>query len=243
MVDAVEVPSRSQLEALAEIGQQVGYNGVYIYLRYREILAALAGQAFESVLVVGCGYGLFDRLLPPSASLVGVDPAQAEVAFASEWAHSNRPSYRYLQSDLEALQLPADTFDLVIASEVLEHIAPEEADRLIQEVVRVAKPGATVVFTVPNLEQLRNRARRAVAMKPVFMDPTHLREYTKASLLAAVSDTPLREQSLSGAVLYFPLETKVSRILSPWASLRRWLAHRYPVISSHLILTARKAIG
>ena len=46
------------------------------------------------------------------------------------------------------LDYPDDTFDLVTAIEVLEHI--EELDQALEEICRVFKPGGRFAFTTPN---------------------------------------------------------------------------------------------
>jgi SAM-dependent methyltransferase len=55
------------------------------------------------------------------------------------------------QGDLEALDLPADRFDLVINEGVVEHWLDQTARRqVLAAMTRVAKRGATVVVIVPN---------------------------------------------------------------------------------------------
>ena len=60
--------------------------------------------------------------------------------------HTVRPSTRR-----HCISLPDDSFDRVIASEVLEHI-PDDTDAMA-EIARVTKPGGTIAVTVPRAGQ------------------------------------------------------------------------------------------
>ena len=52
-----------------------------------------------------------------------------------------------VQMDLTDIQMPDDTFDVVVASHVLEHIPDDR--KAIREVLRVLKPGGWAVMQVP----------------------------------------------------------------------------------------------
>ncbi len=49
--------------------------------------------------------------------------------------------------DIQHLELPDDSFDLILCNHVLEHVVEDEA--AIQELARVARPSGTVIITVP----------------------------------------------------------------------------------------------
>ncbi len=68
------------------------------------------------------------------------------------------------QVDITRLPMPAETYDVVIANHVLEHI---DADRLaMQELFRVLKPGGTALLTVPV-----NPTRQDTYENPSITDP------------------------------------------------------------------------
>jgi ubiquinone/menaquinone biosynthesis C-methylase UbiE len=78
---------------------------------------------------------------------------------------------RRLGNDVELLQGSADhlpfedkSFDVVLCTEVLEHVV--EPDRVVRELMRVAKPGARVVVSIPN-EAIIDRAKRLIRRLPV----------------------------------------------------------------------------
>lgn len=71
-------------------------------------------------------------------------------------------------------------FDLIIISEVLEHLPhPKETIRLMYKVL---KPGGIVIFTVPNAWRLKNRIMFLTG-RSFETDYTHLRWYNEAMLI------------------------------------------------------------
>lgn len=238
----VTIPSIAELYALREEGRAVGYGGVHIYLRYRAVLATLAdaGVAPRRLLVLGAGYGIFDRLLPPDVELVGIDVAVGEIAHAAAWAARHRPGWCYLDRPLADCGFADASFDLILLSEVIEHIAETQLPALFAEIRRVLVPGGHLLLTVPNRLQLRNRARRLIGRCPVLMDPTHLREYTLAQARQAVRGSGLAEVAFRGAVLYFPWEGRVARLLPPESPWRSRVVRLAPQLASHFIFLLRK---
>jgi SAM-dependent methyltransferase len=245
-VSRLRVPTIPELHALRAEGREVGYRGIYIYLRYRAVIAALldAGIARPGrVLVVGSGYGIFERLLPPDVELTGIDVAADEVAFAAAWAARHRPGWRYRAQPLADCAFPARHFDLVILSEVIEHIPEPDLPALHAEIRRILAPGGHLLLSVPNRLTLRNRARRLVGRPLVLMDRTHLREYSLAEARAAAAATGLREEAFRAAVLYFPYEPRVARVLAPESALRERLARAAPALASHFVFVLGAPAG
>jgi len=79
---------------------------------------------------------------------------------------------RRLGDDVELLQGSADqlpfedaTFDVVLCTEVLEHVV--EPARVVRELMRVAAPGARVVVSIPN-EAIIDRAKRMIRRMPII---------------------------------------------------------------------------
>ena len=236
----VEVPSFARLHALRAEGMQVAYRGIYIYLRYRAILEVLAGRRFDRVLEVGCGYGIFARLLPADIDYVGIDTGEAEVRVASAWAAAHRPGWRFLRGTVTTHAQADAAFDLVLLSEVLEHMPEQEAEATLAACVRALAPGGHLLLTVPNRLHVRNRARRLASRELVWMDPTHLREYTLPEARRLVEALPLTRVAFRGAVLYFPKEALAARLIRPESRLRTALVAAFPALASHFVFLLRK---
>lgn len=77
--------------------------------------------------------------------------------FHPEWTNVDLESVdpQVLKHDIrQGLPFDDDTFDVVYHSHVLEHLAPEDGERLIAECYRVLKPGGVLRIVVPDLEQI-----------------------------------------------------------------------------------------
>jgi 2-polyprenyl-3-methyl-5-hydroxy-6-metoxy-1,4-benzoquinol methylase len=130
----------------------------------------------DRVLDLGCGAGYFSALAAASGAIVtGADVAQE----ALRRAHAANPGIHFELVPFDGL-LPFDdtSFDLVWASEVIEHVA--DTANWLSEVRRVLVPGGAVVITTP----AHGRLRLLVHGVERYSDPQgdHLHLYTKRSL-------------------------------------------------------------
>jgi ubiquinone/menaquinone biosynthesis C-methylase UbiE len=133
----------------------------------------------ERVLDIGCGEADFAACAAAAgAQVIGADIAEAALARARE---------RHPDIDLRRVEphgpLPFEDceFDLVWASEVIEHVA--DTQRWLSEVRRVLAPGGELVITTPFHGRVKN-ALIALTRFERHHDPVgqHLRFYTRRSL-------------------------------------------------------------
>jgi SAM-dependent methyltransferase len=110
----------------------------------------------DRVLDLGCGFGRHAfEAYRRGAHVVAVDRSQEEVtsvtamfrAMAAEGEAPGGVVARAVRADLLSLPFPDASFDVVMASEVLEHI-PDD-DVAMAEIARVVRPGGRVAVTVP----------------------------------------------------------------------------------------------
>jgi SAM-dependent methyltransferase len=229
------LPSSSQMDEARRAGQAIGYRGEGIYVRYTGVLQMLSGLTGDRILEIGCGHGVFDRLLPSSATLVGVDISRDEIETARGWADQHRPTFNYFLGRVEDLDLPAEWADITIISEVLEHVPEFETRHMLEAAIALTNRNGWILITVPNIHQLRNRARALVRRPPVFMDPDHDREYTLESARAALRDVGLEIVEERGAVLYGPFEKWVQKVVPADSKLRTRVVSAWPTVASHLM--------
>jgi SAM-dependent methyltransferase len=104
------------------------------------IAERLAAYQPTSILEVGCGYGklLRELRIRLDIPLVGLDFSPTQLACARTFLECDR-EVSLIMSRGEALPFPDGSFDLVVTSAVVLHNPPQIAERIRQEVVRVAR--------------------------------------------------------------------------------------------------------
>ncbi|GAA1969438.1 class I SAM-dependent methyltransferase [Catenulispora subtropica] len=100
----------------------------------------------QSVLDVGCGPGtitadLADRVAPGTVTAVEITADALRLA-QDEIADRGTGNVRFAVADVHALDFPDDTFDVVHAHQVLQHVA--DPVRALKEMRRVCRPGGVV---------------------------------------------------------------------------------------------------
>jgi 2-polyprenyl-3-methyl-5-hydroxy-6-metoxy-1,4-benzoquinol methylase len=141
----------------------------------------------RSLLDVGCGEGVLTErwaTRDPRCETVGVD--LPDPALAAHWAaRVPRANLRFAAMPAEALAFAEGSFELVAATEVLEHLADPWA--ALAEMARVAARWLLVSVPREPLWRLLNLARGAY-LGELGNTPGHLHHWTPASfrrLLAA----------------------------------------------------------
>ncbi len=121
-------------------------NGHWWFEGRRAVMWALLGRAGvrdgARLLDAGCGTGRnlqeFGRLGPAA----GVDPSPEAIDFCRQ-----RGIEGVTRGTIEHLEFPGGAFDLILATDVLEHLRDDRA--ALRELRRVAAPGANLLCTVP----------------------------------------------------------------------------------------------
>jgi 2-polyprenyl-6-hydroxyphenyl methylase / 3-demethylubiquinone-9 3-methyltransferase len=108
-------------------------------------LDALAGLR---VLDIGCGAGILSEPLARlGAQVVGADPAAANIAAAKLHAEEAGLTIDYRATTAAALAQAAERFDIVLAMEVVEHVA--DLRSFVRQCAEMVKPsGIMIVATI-----------------------------------------------------------------------------------------------
>ncbi len=98
---------------------------------------------------------------------------------------------------------PEHTVDLVWSGQSIEHITEEEAEKVIQEVFRVIKPGGSFCLDTPNRHLTKLLVRRG------FVHPEHKIEYTPDELVTKLQKAGfLIKEKLAISPMPYSLKTK-----------------------------------
>ena len=100
-----------------------------------------------SIVDVGCGEGVFVEELAKRGYLrvLGVD--------------DNYSSDIVVRGSALALPIEDERYDVALFLDVIEHIPIERQADVIRELLRVLKPGGSLVISIPNLAHLASRVR------------------------------------------------------------------------------------
>lgn len=123
---------------------------------FMELMAQRLGlQNIKLGLDVGCGVGhwgrIIYRLLDEDATLIGIDQEEKWVEEASKIAQQEpyaQSKLAYQVAVAENLPFEDNYFDLVTCQTVLIHV--KEPKLVIHEMLRVLKPGGTILLVEPN---------------------------------------------------------------------------------------------
>jgi 2-polyprenyl-6-hydroxyphenyl methylase / 3-demethylubiquinone-9 3-methyltransferase len=101
------------------------------------------------ILDIGCGGGILSEPLARlGAAVVGADPAAANIAAAKLHAAAAGLAIDYRATTAEALADLGETFDLVLAMEVVEHVA--DLSLFVQRCAEMVKPGGLMITATIN---------------------------------------------------------------------------------------------
>jgi 2-polyprenyl-3-methyl-5-hydroxy-6-metoxy-1,4-benzoquinol methylase len=146
------------------------------------------------VLDAGCGKGrhICDAFRVPGVDVAGVDLNDADLCTAKEFlsamAGEKGGNWIVARADVTALPFRDSAFDVVICSEVLEHIRDNKS--AVAELVRVLKPGGDLVVTVPRFlpERICWMISEAYHQEP----GGHIRIYKKRELMNLLEEAGTR---------------------------------------------------
>lgn len=182
-------------------------------------------------LDLGCGRGWITRLLADRLDgweVRGVDPLAASVEIARA-QHPGLDIRRATGRDL--LQLgETGTYDLVVASEVIEHVPYGDQDAFLAQALELLRPGGHLLLTTPRGEQQRRWRRSGRRGQPVedwLTEPQLVTRVSRAGFEVVECSRvhpPTRPLTWQGWVDKWLLGRRyVSRL--PLGALRRRLQH------------------
>jgi 2-polyprenyl-6-hydroxyphenyl methylase / 3-demethylubiquinone-9 3-methyltransferase len=109
-------------------------------------LDSLAGL---TILDIGCGGGILaEPLARLGAKVVGIDPSDSNIGVARRHAVQSQLTIEYRSSSAETLAADGETFDVVLAMEVVEHVT--DLDAFIEAAAALVKPGGLLFVATLN---------------------------------------------------------------------------------------------
>jgi 2-polyprenyl-3-methyl-5-hydroxy-6-metoxy-1,4-benzoquinol methylase len=154
------------------------------------------------LLDVGCGTGTFGASLKKNREIEvwGVEPFASAAAIASDKLDHVIAGPFGPETDL-----PACSFDCIVSNDVLEHmVAPELA---LRNAKFLLSTGGTILASIPNVRYLPVLWKLAVCGRWDYedcgvLDKTHLRFFTRSSMLRMFQDEGYTVKSIDGISPY-----------------------------------------
>jgi ubiquinone/menaquinone biosynthesis C-methylase UbiE len=140
---------------LYEYGAAIGYLGRRRRV-YDDLVAQSGVQPGDQILDIGCGTGYFSRraarAVAPGGHVVGIDPSQPVIDYATRLAPAN---CTFQLASAQALPYSDASFDVVISSLAIHHLPADEQPSALGETYRVLRPGGRLL--IADFRPPRNR--------------------------------------------------------------------------------------
>lgn len=190
-------------------------------------------------LDLGCGEGHFCQLLKQKgyySDYLGLEFSQEQVKKA------RRRGFAVRHANLnKKIPLPDASFDIILASEILEHIYDTEF--FLEEIHRILKPEGILFLTTPNIASLGSRIKLLFGIRPAAIDVRvrntsgHIHGFTISDLKALFSDTGFTVKCVTGTDFYFPFLAKDTHVLG---AVCLFLARLFPSLSAGFFFVCKK---
>lgn len=170
-----------------------------------EALSKTAGSSealARTVFDVGCGTGANGKMLEQFGQFYGTDMSQEALRFCHE-----RGLQRLARTWVEHLCFATDSFDVITALDMLEHVDDDMAG--MKELFRVCKPGGFLLVTVPAYGFLWSEHDEALH---------HRRRYTASELRNKLSVAGFEIQRISYFITFLFFVVFAMRF---WQNLRK----------------------
>ena len=218
----------------------------HFHVRRARVLELLP-ERLGRVADVGCGPGVMaEAVLQRGGTFEGVDLSPEMVREATErFGHLAGVSFK--EGNVEALDLPSQAYDQVIAMAVIEYLSTP--DRALNEITRILKPGGIAIVTVPkpwHIDRLTVAATTPVRALARALGAAGADKLPRLCLQPAELDAAAKRAGLipdGGAQYYFTplpypltrlapglcmrLNAPFERLYATRAALASFLAHGY----------------
>ncbi|MDZ7586317.1 MAG: class I SAM-dependent methyltransferase, partial [Patescibacteria group bacterium] len=124
-----------------QISRNIFVFNAFVMARYRQVVKQIPKTANLKILDIGCGDGVLLSLIK-NATLYGIDLDKDGLGYAA-----TNVKAKFIQAPADELPFKPNFFDVVLATEIIEHL--DQPEKLIQEAKRVLKPSGYLILTTP----------------------------------------------------------------------------------------------
>lgn len=150
-------------------------------LKRLESTVSLVPADAKNLIDVGCGNGVFGRLLKqrfPALQITCVDRSAAALEHVA--------AYEKMRCEVTTLPFGDRSFDCVCCLEVIEHLTVEDYKKALAELTRIAR--TTVIISVPYNEMIEKNVDTCPQCRTIFNRDLHFRSFDDAIFADLLSD-------------------------------------------------------
>jgi len=178
-------------------------------IRFKRTLSLIGNTRGKTILDIGCGPApISGRLVNKADVIIGIDLLLEHLRLA------RGKGVECIVADLDkGLPLRSNSVDVVLATEVLEHIY--DTGFLLSEVRRVLKPLGLLILSVPNICSLSSRMKVLIGELPSGVEydvetingkrrAGHIRAFNKQILIALLKKHKFEIEDIRTDVIIIP---------------------------------------
>jgi 2-polyprenyl-3-methyl-5-hydroxy-6-metoxy-1,4-benzoquinol methylase len=189
-------------------------------LKFRAVAARLEGAG--KVLDVGCGPGTFIGNYLDGVDCLGIDFSAPQIDYAHR--RYGTAGHRFSTQALSGLDA---CFDAITMIELIEHLPPAEARRLLAEARGLLSPDGRLVVTTPNYRSLWPVIEWGVNLvSSVRYEQQHINTYGRGRLAAELAEAGYGAVTVGTAVGLAPFAAVFGRRPAQWLdAVERGIGH------------------
>lgn len=179
----------------------------------------------DRVLDLGCGWGTFCFALGHRVrEMVGLDFSQKSVELCERrLPATGLDNVSFVCADARATGMEAESFDLIIAADLMEHLYPDDSREVVQECFRLLRPGGYLSLWTPH----RGHILEALKSRNILLkrDVSHVDYKSMARLKSLVEEAGFVVEKAYYAESHLPVLRTIERaLLGSIPFLRRRIA-------------------
>ena len=134
------------------------------------------------VLDLGCGDCYITNVISKKSDVIGADISQK----ALKLGKSIYPNLKVLTGSAVSIPLKKNSVDFVTTSKIIEHLTPDDAEKMLEEIKRVLKSGGKLILSTSNPLNIWEKILH-IYLKFKSEEEEHIKEYLTEDLYQTVN--------------------------------------------------------
>lgn len=223
-------------KGLVSLAKKYNYDSNH-NLRYLALAKIIKHYSINELLVLGCGKGILEYILPDEVRCTSIDINQDEIKIAKEINLGKKNRSFIVKDMLKWIRNSEKKYRAILISEVLEHL--EDDREIVKFAHRIIEPDKGLfLLTVPNISRFVNKIYPLIRRKSKFMHEQHLREYTVREIHRLLSFCEFKVIHTKYVYFRFPRENLLRKVIPINSQLRELILKIRPSWADYIIVVS-----